>query len=608
MAQLPLGLALIVLGFLSVAAVSQLAKRAKLIFQDNYRSVLAAQRMKDSIERLDSASLFIPVGKRDLALQPIKDNRQRFEAELKVQESNITEPGEQEATEQLRSLWTEYARMSDRYVMLADGEEIKEYYFSELQPQFMKVKDAADAILSINQDAMVRKSDEAGTLARTIDTVMVAAAVLASLLGLMLSSSLTNRLLRPLSVLSQAVNRLGAGDFQARAVVSGGDEISNLASQFNTMADSLQEYRSSSLGELLLAQRASQAAIDSIPDPVIVFTPDGNILNSNNQAGKLVTNGHGELAASDLLEKLNPQVRRMLSEARLYVLQGKGPYMPGGLEDAFPVTTTDGEQYYLLRATPVYEDRGDIAGVTVIFQDVTKLRRYDELKSNLVTTVAHEFRTPLQSLRMAIHLCLEGTAGAVTEKQVDLLQAGREDCERLQSIVNELLELSKMQSARVALNLQPTSPAPLIKNAIAEFRGAAEEKQVRLVFDASPIEGQALADRERVQVVLSNLLSNAIRHSPKGAAITVSANNVDDRIRFEVLDAGEGVPKEYQPAIFEKFFRVPGSSSGSAGLGLSLAKEIVEAHNGTIGVTSEPGRGSTFWFTLPTARKTIATH
>ena len=180
---------------LSGAAVSQLAKRAKLIFQDNYRSVLAAQRMKDSIERLDSASLFIPVGKRDLALQPIKDNRQRFEAELKVQESNITEPGEQEATEQLRSLWTEYARMSDRYVMLADGEEIKEYYFSELQPQFMKVKDAADAILSINQDAMVRKSDEAGTLARTIDTVMVAAAVLASLLGLMLSSSLTNRLL-----------------------------------------------------------------------------------------------------------------------------------------------------------------------------------------------------------------------------------------------------------------------------------------------------------------------------------------------------------------------------------------------------------------------------
>jgi PAS domain S-box-containing protein len=240
---------------------------------------------------------------------------------------------------------------------------------------------------------------------------------------------------------------LGAGDFHARAAVAGRDEISDLARQFNTMADSLLEYRSSSLGELLLAQRASQAAIDSIPDPVIVFASDGNILKSNHEAAKLTTNGHVELAAADLFDRLNPQVRNLLGEARLHVLQGKGPYMPGGLEDAFRVTTADGDHYYLLRATPVYEDRGEVAGVTVIFQDVTRLRRYDELKNNLVATVANEFRTPLRSLRMAIHLCREGTAGPVTEKQLDLLQAGREDCERLQSIVNELSDLAKVQPA-----------------------------------------------------------------------------------------------------------------------------------------------------------------
>jgi len=445
LAQLPLGLALIVLGVLSVMAVSRLSRQAQLIFEDNYRSALAAQRMKEAIERLDSAALFIPVGRRDLSGDQIKHNRRRFESELKVQEGNLTEPGEAEATANLRHLWTEYLQMLDRYLTLENDDALKQFYFAELQPKFTQVKDAADEILSINQDAMVRKSQEAGNLAQSIDTIMVAATIAAGLAGVLISGSLTNRLLRPLSVLSQAVDRLGAGDFGARAVVVGRDEISDLAHQFNAMADSLQEYRSSSLGELLLAQRASQAAIDSIPDPVIVFTPDGNILKSNHSAAELTTGGHAELAAADLFDRLTPQVRALLNDARLHVLQGKGPYMPGGLEDAFAVTIGSGEHYYLLRATPVYEDRGEIVGVTVIFQDVTRLRRYDELKNNLVATVAGELGTPLHSLRMAIHLCLEGVAGPLTEKQLDLLQAGRADCQRLQTIVNELSDLARLQ-------------------------------------------------------------------------------------------------------------------------------------------------------------------
>lgn len=602
-AQLPLGVALVALGILSVAAVSQISRHLQLILQDNYRSVLAAQRMKEAIERLDSGALFIPVGRRDLALQQIKDNRQRFEAELKIQENNITEPGELEATEHLRALWKTYDQMLRDYVALSDEDGLKDRYFNQLQPEFVKVKDAVDVILTINQDAIVRKNDETRSLARTINTALVGAAIAAGLIGLVLSRSLTDRMLRPLAVLSQAVNRLGAGDFKARAAISGGDEISQLATQFNTMADRLQEYRSSSLGELLLAQRASQAAIDSIPDPVIVFTPDGGILKINSQAEKLLMNGRAE-APANVLDTLNPEIRAVVTEARLHVLQGKGPFTPGGFDEAFPVAVPDGNHYYLLRATPVYEERGEIVGVTVIFQDVTRLRRYDELKNTLVTTVAHEFRTPLASLRLAIHLCLEGAAGPLTEKQVDLLHAGREDCERLQTTVDELLDLARLQSGRVPLDLEPTLPSRLVKDAIAAFRNSAEDKQVRLFFEPSPIEGRVLADADRIQVVLSNLLSNAIRHSSRGETVTLRERSLGDQIRFEVSDAGEGVSKEYRSAIFERFFRVPGSTSSTAGLGLSLAKEIVEAHHGTIGVESEPGRGSTFWFTLPAVRNT----
>jgi two-component system, NtrC family, sensor histidine kinase KinB len=598
LAQLPLGLALVALGILSVAAVSQISRHLQLILQDNYRSVLAAQRMKEAIERLDSAALFIPLGKRDLARQQIKENRQRFEAELKIQENNITEPGEQEATDLLRALWTNYDQMLQDFVESSDDDPLADRYFAELQPVFAKTKDAADLILTINQDAIIHKNEETRTLARTIDTALVGAAVAACLFGLVLSRGLTDRMLRPLSVLSQAVNRLGAGDFKARAVISGADEISQLAAQFNTMAERLLEYRSSSLGELLLAQQASQAAIDSIPDPVIVFTPDGGVLKINSQAEKLLMNGQAE-APANVLDSLNPEIRRTVADARLHVLQGKGPYTPGGMDEAFSVAASDGNRYFLLRATPVYEERGEIIGVTVIFQDVTRLHRYDELKNALVTTVAHEFRTPLTSLRLAIHLCLEGAAGPLTEKQADLLHAGREDCERLQTTVDELLDLARLQSGRVPLDLQPVAPARLAKEAIAAMRNSAEDKQVHLSFEPFSSDAQVLADPDRIQVVFLNLLSNAIRHSPRGETVTVRARSVSDQIRFEVSDAGDGVPKEYRSAIFERFFRVPGSTSSTAGLGLSLAKEIVEAHNGKIGVDSNPGRGSTFWFTLP---------
>ena len=152
-----------------------MSKQSQLILRDNYRSVLAAQRMKEAIERLDSARYSSPWPEREMAIRQIKENRQRFEAELKIQEHNITEPGEQEATEQLRELWTGYQELLDRYIAMPDEQSdvLKEVYFDRLQPQFVKVKDVADVILTINQDAIIRKNEETRSFATNIDTALV---------------------------------------------------------------------------------------------------------------------------------------------------------------------------------------------------------------------------------------------------------------------------------------------------------------------------------------------------------------------------------------------------------------------------------------------------
>ena len=600
LAQAPLLLALAFLGALCLLAVSSIGGSAQHILRDNYRSVLAAQRMKETIERMDSGALFVIAGQREKGMQQAIASRKRFAAELQVEEENITERGEADAARRLHRLWEAYARSFDELTQLKDAEACRALYFHTLEPEFIAVKDAADEILGMNQDAMVRKSERAQATAQHLGQVAAAAVVAAFLLGILASTVLTARLLRPLSRLSQAAHRIGEGDLDARAEVKGRDELAQLAADFNTMAAHLKRYRSSSLGELLQVQHAAQSAIDSIPDPVLIFDTRGGILNVN-QAAESLLHAEMEPGAAEPLGRMEPAVREILGRMRAHVLSGKGAYAPKDFTEAVSINAIDGEHYLLPRATPVRSEQGAVQGATVILQDVTRLRRFDELKNDLVATVAHEFRTPLTSLRMAVHLCLEGVVGPITEKQADLLHAAREDCVRLQGIIDDLLDLARLQAGRLEMRPLPVAVADLISRAVSEQQGVAQGRGVTLATQLllTPDAEKIFVDPERLGLVFSNLISNAIRHTPKGGRVTVRAKESGATVRFEVEDSGEGIPAEYQRDLFTKFFRVPGSSSGGAGLGLSIAKEIVQAHDGAIGVESAPSQGSTFFFTLP---------
>jgi len=602
LAQSPLLLALIFLSVLSLVTVSSIGGSAQKIMRDNYRSVLAAQRMKEAIERMDSGALFVIAGQREKGVLQAAISRKRFATELRVEQDNITEQGEAAAADSLQKRWERYQHSFDALVKLAEAEAMRVQYFGTLEPEFTAVKETADQILGMNQDAMVRKSERAQRAAEHLSQLAASAAVAAFLLGILASSVLTARLLRPLSHLSQAARRIGEGDLDARAEVNGRDELARLAADFNTMAGHLMRYRKSSLGELLQAQQAAQAAIDSIPDPVIIFDSEGGVLNVNKVAESIL---HTELtaAATEPLSHAVPAVREVLYRMRAHVLSGKGAYSPKDFSEAVPVKEAEGERYLLPRATPVYSEQGVVQGATVILQDVTRLRRFDELKNDLVATVAHEFRTPLTSLRMAVHLCLEGVVGPITEKQADLLHAARQDCVRLQGIIDDLLDLARLHAGRLEMRQVALPVLEMVKEAIAEQQSAAQQKRVTLALEVSPLSPETVvADPERLGLVFANLISNAIRHTPEDGRVIVRVREAGPCARFEVEDSGEGISKEYQRDIFSKFFRIPGAASGSAGLGLSIAKEIVEAHGGNIGVVSQPGQGSTFYFTLPLAK------
>jgi signal transduction histidine kinase len=552
LAQAPLAIVLVLLGAVSLRTIGELGRGSENILKDNYRSVLAAQRMKDSLEMIERTGSSGAIG--------------QFESELKTQEDNITEPGEMEATVRVRTEWTAYRQNRSHYGAL---------------------RDAVQTVLDINQDAMVQKSEQARATAASSRSLALFATLAGLAIGLFASVSLTSRALRPLSRLAMAVRRIGEGDLDARARIAGEDEIARLGREFDTMADRLREYRSSSLGELLMAQQSSQAAIDSLPDPVLVLGVDGRVLNVNQAA----ETGLQIQAGADPLGRADPVVREVIEMVRQHVVSGKGAYVPRGLEDAVQLR----DRRLLPRGSPLYSEQGAITGATVVLQDVTRLVRFDELKNDLVATVAHEFRTPLTSLRMAIHILIEGTVGRINEQQADMLYAAREDCERLQGIVDDLLDLSRIQAGKVEVSPAPISSKALVEAAVANHEHSAG---VKLRAEVGEPVLPVLADAERIQLVFDNLIGNAIRHSPRGGEIVARSRPNGSIVRFEVEDHGPGIPLEYQQRIFDKFFRMPGTKGEGIGLGLYISREVIAAHGGEMGVESTPGHGSRFWFTL----------
>jgi signal transduction histidine kinase len=253
-------------------------------------------------------------------------------------------------------------------------------------------------------------------------------------------------------------------------------------------------------------------------------------------------------------------------------------------------------------------------GVAVILKDVTQIREQQELKRDAISTVSHQLKTPLTSLRMSIHLLLEEKVGPLTEKQAELLIAAREDSERLAGILDELLNLSRIASGKAHVAPKPIAPQLLVQDAIESFLVEAKDKGVTLKNAVSDNLPDVMADPGKIRHVFANLLVNAIRVTHPGGSVTVRATLEPHQVAFSVEDTGKGIPVEHLKHLFEEFYRVPGQDEKSGvGLGLAIVKEIVHAHGGEVGAESEIGKGSLFRFTLPfvpdpgTPRSTVPT-
>jgi len=253
-------------------------------------------------------------------------------------------------------------------------------------------------------------------------------------------------------------------------------------------------------------------------------------------------------------------------------------------------------------SAPVAGATGEALGWMAVFDDVTEAREVDRMKSEFISTVSHELRTPLTSIKASMALLLEGQGG-LDEESTELLQVSKRNADRLVRLVNDILDISKIEAGRLELDPKPIEVPALCAEAVAGIEGFAKKVGVTVRTSLAAGLPRVRADQDRVVQVLINLLSNALKFSPRGAAVELLARTRGSGVELEVRDQGPGIPREFREKLFTRFAQADRArrEQEGTGLGLAICRALVLAHGGEIRVESEPGHGASFFFTLPGA-------
>jgi len=426
-------------------------------------------------------------------------------------------------------------------------------------------------------------------LAKTTTYLLTLLIILAVLIWLLIAWRLAKFFVLPIEALTKSAEALRAGNWEHVVAVSSDDELGLLGKAFNHLAKHLQDYKHAMTQKVQLAQRTTQAALNAASDPVIIVDSKGKQTVSNPAATQLLNANEN---AEGLLDKLQIHLK--------HVLVSGVHYLPVGYENIIACKINSEERFYLPRILAIGDPVTGFSGAAIFLQDVTKFRLLDDAKTNLVGTVSHELKTPLTSLRMAVYLLLENQAGELNEKQRELLEMTRNDADRLLRTLNDLLDLTRLESGIAKLQLVSTEVESLLNRLAGELKSITTAKKQTLKIEVADPLLTVLVDQERIKHVFLNLISNASKYSPQNSIITMYAKEADAGfVRIGVKDQGAGIPLENQGKIFEKFYRLPGQTGEGVGLGLAIAREIVLEHGGTIACTSKLGFGSDFYVLLP---------
>jgi NtrC-family two-component system sensor histidine kinase KinB len=585
---------LLTVGIYGVWLFNDLGRAVDKVMRNNYDSIRACHSMRVATARVN---IFYAHGIDRPSLPydqtaPLDRTEKEFVAAIPILERNAKAPQEKELVSKLKEATTDYISVY--------RETFRQYFahdpaihdsWAKIPELTLNITNLSETILRINERQMLQANHEARHKAAESIRLLLIAMVSSIIVFIFTYARLGRSLIDPIRRLTHSIRDLRSREFEQLLPVESRDELGELTSEFNRMAQELRSFYRETDRKLIELNQVIRALLTTLPYPLFILDEHDRISRLNPAAETLMTN----LGVGDDLPQ---QVKRQLVDARVGT-----DYRIDDLKQALLFRINEQEAYFLPRIFPVVLEDGTFAGRAVMLVDVTRFRWLDEVKTDLLATLSHEIKTPLTGIRLVLHLLLEQRTGKLSSSQEELVVTGCNECERLLKTLKSILDLARMESGQHQLDLAPVAPGQLVQDAYHHFLEFFEQSTLRLELAIAPDLPEVSVDSTRVSLVLTNFLSNALKYSFPGTEVELRAHQINESfVRFSVINSGPGLSDLEQAKVFDKFYRSDNQSiREGVGLGLSIARQIVQAHDGRIGVKSELNALTEFFCDLPVA-------
>jgi two-component system, NtrC family, sensor histidine kinase KinB len=588
---------LLLVGTYGVWLFNDLGKAVDKVLRNNYDSIKVCHYMRTATARVNT---FYTRGERPYPPldqpQTLEDVDQQFQALFPILDRNAKTQEERDLVAKLKAACFEYVRVYreifDSFQQGGIGDP-RIMRFKQLIPNLtLTITNLSETILDYNEQQMFNANKAADQKSRDSIRLLVIAMISAVIVFVLTYARLGHSIITPIRNLTRSIRELRSRDFAQSLRVEAEDELGELTKEFNAMAEELRNFYRETDRKFIELNEVIRAMMTTLPYPLFILGEQDEVTRTNPAAERLTDS----LRSKDSMPS---QVRKHLAAVSM-----TGPdYRLDDLKQALLFRIEEQEVYYLPRIFPIVLEDGTAFGRAVMLVDVTRFRWLDEMKSDVLSTLSHEIRTPLTAIRLVLHLLLEKSVGDLTAPQEEIVTTARNDCERLLKTLNSILDLARMESGTSQLDLRSIPATRLVEDSYYGFRDQAASMWHPIRMDAPDTLPQVFADLDRIGLVFSNFLSNAFKYSYRNTEIVLAARMlIKDFVRFSVINSGPGLTEEEQARVFDKFYRSPGHKGEGAGLGLSIARQIVQAHDGRIGVLSELSKRTEFYFDLPVAR------
>ncbi|MEM6844201.1 MAG: ATP-binding protein [Bacteroidota bacterium] len=590
----------------AVYYLGNLGDASNKILEDNYRAIKATEGMTVSLAKIDQILSKICLGTNydDSTLMDILQAEQAvFENQLILCQNNVA--GQEEEVL--------FAQIQDEYLIYKDNIGQFEYtvdriglYFTVLQRKNEVIRENCVQLGAINH-AQLSKKD---AIAQRLYFRSKVAVFLVMILVLMIVGwavyQVPHAIVRPITDITEKIRRISQGEYQQQISVDSRSELGELAQAFNVMSIKLQEFEKLNIEEVQAQKSRMESIIKSMSDGLIVLDEDKRIILVNESGKQIIDLEDDQLMGRKLSDFADNEVTVELNQAIRETTKPSSTTNQDGTHNFLKVDDYNGKKSFFTKEITRVYGREDsfrrFIGYIVILKDITAFKESDEAKSKFVAVVSHELKTPLSALNMSLMLLQNPRIGELSEDQSELVGSMKQEVHRLVKMVTELLDLARAENGTIQMDKKLVDPRMLVEYAVAPVQAKLLEKNLTLETETDQYLPEITIDPEKISWVLINLLTNAIRYSPKSGKVVISTKQVGGYLECSVRDFGPGISPKDAKRVFNKFVQLSTrgkKNEGGLGLGLAISKEIVQAHGGQIYVESDLGSGSRFYFRIP---------